>query len=914
MRMERGHLRTAWGLGGSLDADYLEGQHMGPTGGLTCPQQVGGSFLVQKWEGPASLQPRLEEQDEQGEIMPEPEESSLLPQGLQGTGRGQVGETVGGGHWVGDECGRFNLYTLDWTPQSAQMPLSQIHLPPESDQMPQSQTNLPLETNQMPLSQTYLPPETRKMLLSQTILPHKKDQLPLYSGSPFQSEQLPLSETTLPHDSDQLPQLTVVSPLETGQMPQFITSLPPEIGRMPQFAWSLALQRDLMPISPASLPPETQKLPLSGNCLTHNGEQLPLSDICLPHDTDRLPLFPLDSFVDSYQLPQSNNTLPHETEQLPIFTWDWALSTDPMPLPVTDLPPEAGKLPLCDAEDPFSIFRLDTPLESEQLSPETAGLSLSADLQSLSDLFSCMVADQLPPSQKDRDPLYDVTGQLPLSQVDTVLETEQLPPINVTAPLPLSQSHVPLETDQSPILGTPGQLPCTQADLPHESRQLPLPSVSDQLPLIHSDQLAFSCLVREPGRGPLLNGTDQPPLYHVDTLLEAGQLPQSCKRSPYKTDYLPPPDAADQIPQSELDSPLKRNRLPPKDVTDQQALCISDSYYEPHLLAQSLSASPIETCQLPLSDSDSLTESNQLPHAESDTPREINQLPLIVVTDSFDLLDQSSENTPLPSSNAKKQLPRSRADLLLETSQLPLAQVDTPLQTALFPPGDTTGQFSQSDPLHDSTQLPSRDVTGQMSQMDSPFENTHLPPFSAPSQLPLSQTDSPLEPTQLPRCDVTTPHQPADPPLPAVPCATPLYGEGDLDSGLPLDAGPSGFGDELSRLRAVFDALDRDKDGFVKMEDFVQFATVYGAEQVKELTGYLDPAGLGVINFRDFYRGISEIQNEDLDMQLYDMGYPTEEEPPACSVDFDDFAAYEVRPSVLGSGGWKGLIGRCSAG
>ncbi|XP_053327407.1 rab11 family-interacting protein 3 isoform X2 [Spea bombifrons] len=115
----------------------------------------------------------------------------------------------------------------------------------------------------------------------------------------------------------------------------------------------------------------------------------------------------------------------------------------------------------------------------------------------------------------------------------------------------------------------------------------------------------------------------------------------------------------------------------------------------------------------------------------------------------------------------------------------------------------------------------------------------------------------------------------------------------DPGLGFPLDTDSSCRGDELARLQAVFEALDRDKDGFVKMEDFVQFATVYGAEQVKYLTGYLDPAGLGVINFRDFYRGISEIQNEDLDMQLYDMGYPSEEEP-ACSVDFDDLAAFEV--------------------
>uniref|UniRef100_A0A8C3Q0F7 RAB11 family interacting protein 3 n=1 Tax=Chrysolophus pictus TaxID=9089 RepID=A0A8C3Q0F7_CHRPC len=64
--------------------------------------------------------------------------------------------------------------------------------------------------------------------------------------------------------------------------------------------------------------------------------------------------------------------------------------------------------------------------------------------------------------------------------------------------------------------------------------------------------------------------------------------------------------------------------------------------------------------------------------------------------------------------------------------------------------------------------------------------------------------------------------------------------------------------------------------------------------QVKELTKYLDPSGLGVISFEDFHRGIRAIRNGDPDSQLYDMGYTPEEETPACPDEFDDFVTFEA--------------------
>uniref|UniRef100_A0A8C2LD85 RAB11 family interacting protein 3 (class II) n=1 Tax=Cricetulus griseus TaxID=10029 RepID=A0A8C2LD85_CRIGR len=116
----------------------------------------------------------------------------------------------------------------------------------------------------------------------------------------------------------------------------------------------------------------------------------------------------------------------------------------------------------------------------------------------------------------------------------------------------------------------------------------------------------------------------------------------------------------------------------------------------------------------------------------------------------------------------------------------------------------------------------------------------------------------------------------------------------DPGPALSLSSEPGTAQEEGARLRTVFDALDRDGDGFVRVEDFIQFATVYGAEQVKDLTQYLDPSGVGVISFEDFHQGIVAIRNGDPDGQLYNVEPVQDEEPPACADEFDDFVTYEA--------------------
>uniref|UniRef100_A0A7N8Y3G4 RAB11 family interacting protein 3 (class II) n=1 Tax=Mastacembelus armatus TaxID=205130 RepID=A0A7N8Y3G4_9TELE len=82
-----------------------------------------------------------------------------------------------------------------------------------------------------------------------------------------------------------------------------------------------------------------------------------------------------------------------------------------------------------------------------------------------------------------------------------------------------------------------------------------------------------------------------------------------------------------------------------------------------------------------------------------------------------------------------------------------------------------------------------------------------------------------------------------------------------VDDSLPMVSAVNTREEDDSPLKAVFDALDQDGDGFVRIEEFMEFAAAYGADQVKDLTKFLDPSGLGVISFEDFHRGISAISN-----------------------------------------------------
>uniref|UniRef100_A0A8C7DKZ4 RAB11 family interacting protein 3 (class II) n=1 Tax=Oncorhynchus kisutch TaxID=8019 RepID=A0A8C7DKZ4_ONCKI len=94
--------------------------------------------------------------------------------------------------------------------------------------------------------------------------------------------------------------------------------------------------------------------------------------------------------------------------------------------------------------------------------------------------------------------------------------------------------------------------------------------------------------------------------------------------------------------------------------------------------------------------------------------------------------------------------------------------------------------------------------------------------------------------------------------------------------------------EDPSPLKVVFDALDQDGDGFVRIEEFMEFAAAYGADQVKDLTKFLDPSGLGVISFEDFYRGITAISNGSTEPQLYDVHFSPGDRAVGCPEEYDE--------------------------
>ncbi|XP_073504380.1 uncharacterized protein [Phyllobates terribilis] len=817
-----------------------------------------------------------------------------------------------------------------------QFSIAKCPLSPHNDQLPQSESCSGPDINQLTKTEFDVHPENNNDWMGQCLgangapltqmefyLRPNIDQLsPLETSLSQENEQLPQSEFNLsPYDD--LSQSEACS--NGDQFPQTQPDLVTNGDILQQLETHLGLRNKHM--SHFEQPPHTghrdfNRFPLFELTGTPGPTRLapsPCSStdvLSLPHNSD--PLY-------SIECPLFDSSLTLDTDHLPLSESFVTPSLDVLPLPEPAVVPTTGEIP-------FNEFLLAPSIDHfkflETFAPPEPSVPHSTSLALFDQLTFCEPTES--PTTSHFSPLetYGTLNDTNLSLCDSSVTHNS--PSNTNSPSKTSEEFQfpwdwtvnlpPVELSEVSHCYEPSQSSSRQHDEPEDSFSIfcldtPLdfshmtpeadPTLSDDLLSLcdvfshlqtnhvidsQNEQSLISTndpkdcnvevdqflktifqkdLKSDPPSKPHTHNSDSPTLdlsfldsadfYHLDLLFEPSRVHHEL---PSESLLQPTPRTSSEIVVDTTDS--------------SDPSCLSSNSMDKSTTSNNLDDSLFSQSDSPLISSWFGQSSPQLINDKDslglESPVESTLLPVIVVTDPLELLSDSDDHVDNILPTNVSPLDMSTSTELELDARLQVVEV-SPHEIEYLPElkPDTTDYPDSSDDLVPSHKPKSDSILGPT-----------LSSIMTNGELPLTGTGSPFEGIKLRSRDSQD-------------SASAIIPFGDCDPLLAftLDNNSPCAGDELARLRAVFEALDRDKDGFVKMEDFVQFATVYGAEQVKYLTGYLDPAGLGVINFRDFYRGISEIQNEDLDMQLYDMGYPSEEEP-ACSVDFDDLVAFEV--------------------
>ncbi|XP_040297820.1 rab11 family-interacting protein 3 isoform X2 [Bufo bufo] len=768
-------------------------------------------------------------------------------------------------------------------------------LNPNIDQLPQMESRLCQENEQLPQFECNLDPDHDNLSQSGNCLSSDSGQLSHCESSLYHSsDQLAQTEPHLVLSGDLLPELGTHLGLKSEEVSWFESEHPfshesdchqvsdstqPNVFESTSSPNQIHLVASSHALFESPLSVEADQLSLSESFVTPNLDKLPLAESTVVPNTREMPLELLESSVP----PTATQLLllkpnSHSTMHLPLF--DQLTISEPTEPPTTPhfYPSETPgtlpttNVPLCD-----SSLTLNTPSNTNlsSITPEEfqSPWDWTLNLHPM-DLSEVSLNGELPQNSAKQ---YDEPGDsFSIFCLDTPPDsTDVTPNLSLSEDL-LSLCDVFSNLQTNDIIHSQSDQSTTNGltDYPAEGDQCFNTTFQKDL---ESSTTFKSCSLHSANpaldHGFLNSESDQSDFYFLDLLFEPSSVSQEPESLASETLLQPNPRTYTE------GVVVSTSSSDPSWLCSESQICWNGlSFVEKSLTSNSLDDSLLSQSESTFISS-RFGQSSSKPVIDLDSlslesPSESTQLPVIVVTDPFEFLSSSDDHTDnILSSNA----------LLLDMSTSTKLEVDGDLQVVEVPSLEIAPELKKdrsevSDCL-DSSELSLCDGPPRSNQPQSDCVlGTILPSFMSTGELP----GSPFEGIKRRSRD----SQDSASVLLA-------FGEGDPFLAFSLDNDSPCAGDELARLRAVFDALDRDKDGFVKMEDFVQFATVYGAEQVKYLTGYLDPAGLGVINFRDFYRGISEIQNEDLDMQLYDMGYPSEEEP-ACSVDFDDLAAFEV--------------------
>nr|XP_055037984.1 LOW QUALITY PROTEIN: rab11 family-interacting protein 3 [Misgurnus anguillicaudatus] len=523
------------------------------------------------------------------------------------------------------------------------------------------------------------------------------------------------------------------------------------------------------------------------------------------------------------------------------------------------------------------------------------------------------VREKNSPNCLSDNPLADLTSINPLNKLETEAPMESTSALSITTPEHYALHELPPEYDTCHEDHSPPTSSPTDADalfaLPNNNDGDFNPDITFDVAItasceaIQSSDSCKSCTSSETDNSQTTQDCDATsPDFKSDVrdelVTEAIETP--CADIPTTTDNIEDPYAP-KVTDTNILSDLHYDQeettltgnLNSLKVNDDLSRCIPENHQELNKIS--------EECQEQITLVESLKTVDQLNNCSSAKPGTI-------VKDTIPLRD--NHNTPskveekLHSVTSHKEeisdyMTSIQNQVILQCASDPDSPESTPFTCA----GDqltTMGGLVGRD--QETTEVPNKlsEATGEK-EAELPAQPAHHEDFN---QVILSQIDLPQEQ------QVSSP--PSSPPSPknVFPCGVGLDGEAYLtlmennpdtpnipkhaemtldlckasdaqqtkslhDQRVPADltnvpvvSVTARGNEEHSPLRAVFQALDQDGDGFVHIEEFMEFAKAYGAEQVKDLTRFLDPSGLGVISFEDFHRGISAISGEGSDPDL----------------------------------------------